>query len=162
MSFTMSNDITTIARRLSALEASVRTLRASIPRSIAGLAFPADSREVFWTGSADGGTVAAAFDTSKDCSLTVGDGLWLLVGTAEVVGATTETGVNIGLSADAARPGTAGAAVSLDNGSGAVAAAILVTGPGECQARRYVKGTGSGTVNEVRLFAIPVKTQNNN
>lgn len=161
MTFTTSNDINTIARRLSALEASVRTLRASIPRSIAGLAFPADSKEVFWTGSSDGGTTTAGFDAAKDCAVTVGNGLWLLIGTAEVVGATTETGVNIGLAADAGRPGVAGAAVSLDNGSGAVAAAILVQGPGECRAYRYVKGTGSGTVNEARLFAIPVKTQNN-
>lgn len=162
MTFTTSNDVNTIARRLSALEASVRTLRASIPRSIAGLAFPADSKEVFWNGSADGGTTTADFDTSKDCSLTVGPGLWLLVGFAEIVGATAETGVNIGLAADAGRPGVAGAPVSLDSGSGGVAASILVQGPGECQSRRYVKGNGSGTVNEVRLFAIPVKTQNNN
>lgn len=162
MSFTTSNDINTIARRLSALEASVRTLRASVPRSIAGLSFPADSKEVFWTGSSDGGTVAADFDSSKDCSLSVGDGLWLLVGFAEVVGATTETGVNVGLAGDAERPGEAGQCVALSNGSGAVAAAIVVTGPGECRAIRYIKGNGSGTVNEVRLFAIPVKTQNNN
>lgn len=161
MSFTTSNDINTIARRLSALEASVRTLRASIPRSIAGLTFPADSKEVFWTGSSDGDVTVADFDAAKDCAVTVGDGLWLLVGFAEIVGATAETGVNIGLAGDAGRPGVAGAAVALDSGSGAVAASILVNGPGECRALRYVKGNGSGTVNEVRLFAIPVKTLNN-
>lgn len=162
MTFTTSNDFNTIARRLSALEASVRTLRASIPRSIAGLAFPADSKEVFWPGSSDGGTTTADFDAAKDCALTVGDGLWLLVGFAEVGGATTETGVNIGLAADAAKPTQAGQRVCLSDGSGAVAGAVLVEGPGECRAYRYVNGTGSGTVNQVRMFAIPVKTQNNN
>lgn len=157
MTFTKSNDFNTIARRLSALEVSVRTLRASIPRSIAGLTFPADSKEVFWTGSSDGGLTVADFDGSKDCSLTVGPGLWLLVGFAEVGGATTETGVSIGLAADAAKPTQAGQRVCLLNGSGSVADAVLVEGPGECRAYRYVNGTGSGTVNQARMFALPVQ-----
>ena len=159
MTFTTSNDMTTIARRLSALESSVRTLRASVPRSIAGLAFPADSKEVFWTGSSDGDVTVADFDASKDCSVTVGDGLWLLVGFAWVSGATTETGVNIGLAADAAQPGKTGQRVCLKSGDGCVASAVLVEGPGECRAYRYVMWTGEGTINQVRLMALPVSSK---
>lgn len=159
MTFTTSNDISTIARRLAALEASVRTLRASVPRSIAGLAFPADSKNPYWAGSSDGGTSTADFDPSLDCSVTVGAGRWLLVGFAWIGGATTETGVNIGLAADAAKPGETGQRVCLSSGSGAVASAVLVDGPGECRAYRYVMGAGGGTVNQVRLVAFPVKTQ---
>ena len=156
MTFTTSNDMTTIARRLSALESSVRTLRASVPRSIAGLTFPADSKDPFWNGSSDGGVTVADFDAAMDCALTLGAGTWCVVGFAEVGGATTETGVNIGLAADAGRPGVAGQSVVLNSGSGAVAAATLVTGPGEVRAVRYVKGTGGGTVNQVRMIALPV------
>ena len=159
MTFTTSNDMTTIARRLSALESSVRTLRASVPRSIAGLAFPADSKEVFWTGSSDGDVTVADFDASKDCSLTVGPGLWLLVGFAWIVNATTETGINIGLAEDAAKPTQAGQRVCLSTGSGAVAAAVLVEGPGECRAYRYVNGSGGGSVQQVRLVAYPVQVK---
>lgn len=162
MSFTTPNDINTIARRLAALEASVRTLRASIPRSIAGLAFPADSKDPFWTGSGDGGVTVADFDPVMDCSLALGAGTWCVVGFAEIGGATTETGVNIGLLGDAERPGVAGQCVALNNGSGAMASASLIQGPGQVRAVRYVKGSGSGTVNQVRLIAIRVKTQNNN
>lgn len=160
MTFTTSNDLNTIARRLSALESSVRTLRASIPRSIAGLTFPADSKDPFWTGESDGdGVVTADFDAAKDCALTLGAGTWCVVGFAEIGGATTETGVNIGLLGDAERPGVAGQSVVLNSGSGAVAAATVVTGPGEVRAVRYVKGTGGGTVNQVRLVALPVNVQ---
>ena len=160
MTFITSNDMGTIARRLAALESSVRTLRASVPRSIAGLTFPADSKDPFWNGSSDGGVTVADFDGSKDCSLTVTAGTWCVVGFAEVGGATTETGVNIGLASDAGRPGVAGQSVVLNSGSGAVAAATVVTGPGEVRAIRYVKGTGGGTVNQVRLIAIPVNVKN--
>lgn len=160
MTFTTSNDMTTIARRLSALESSVRTLRASIPRSIAGLTFPADSKDPFWTGNSDGGTTTADFDAAKDCALTLAAGTWCVVGFAEIGGATTETGVNIGLLGDAERPGVAGQSLVLDSGSGAVAAATVVTGPGEVRAVRYVKGSGGGTVNQVRLVAFPVNVKN--
>lgn len=159
MTFTVSNDMTTIARRLSALESSVRTLRASIPRSIAGLTFPADSKEPFWTGSSDGGVTTADFDAAKDCSLDLSAGLWILEGFAWIVNATTETGVNIGLAADAAKPTQTGQRVCLSNGSGAVAGAILVEGPGECRACRYVNGTGGGSVQQVRLIAFPASKE---
>lgn len=157
MTFTVSNDINTIARRLSALESSVRTLRASVPRSIAGLTFPADSKDPFWTGSNDSdGVVMADFDAAKDCSVTVGPGLWILEGFAWIVNATAETGVNIGLAADAAKPTQTGQRVCLSTGSGAVASAVLVEGPGECRAVRYVNGDGGGSVQQVRLVALPV------
>ena len=159
MTFTTSNDVTTIARRLSALESSVRTLRASIPRSIAGLTFPADSKDPFWAGSSDGDVTVADFDAAMDCALTLGAGTWCVVGFAEIGGATTETGVNIGIPGEAERPGVAGQCVALNNGSGAVASASLIQGPGQVRAVRYVKGAGVGVVNQVRLVAFPVNVQ---